>query len=428
MKAVKIVLFVFLSVTVVLTAFTSGYYMAGQTDTASAASALQLPVRTSSSPFSSDAPKQFQTLNEVWKVLRQEFIDGKDLDADKLGKAAIDGMLGALDDRHTHFLDRQTREAENSSLRGSYEGIGAHVQMEDGVLTIVAPLAGSPAEAAGIRAGDKILALDGTSIQGMNISDAVAKVKGPKGSKITLTIQREGSRTPVPVEVTRDEIKTASVLLTMQPDGYAHIRITQFGQRTADEAREALTNARRQNARGLVLDLRNNPGGLLDTTVEITNMFLDGGVAGYQVDKNGRRETLRLSGKGDFTDIPVVVLVNGGSASGSELLAGALQDRGRAKLAGTATYGKGSVNHLKELADGSALYVTIGRWLTPNGRLIEGNGLTPDFTIAITEDDVKAIRDAAAAVPAGSTTPTVALLDADPQMKKARELLRGGGR
>ena len=427
MKVVKIVLFVFLSVTVVLTAFTSGFYVAGQTDTTSAAAAFQLPsARAATSP--NDVPKQFQTLNEVWRVLREEFIDGKDLDADKLGKAAIDGMLSALDDRHTHFLDRQTREAENSALRGSYEGIGAHVQMDEGVLTIVAPLAGSPAEAAGIRAGDKILALDGVNLQGMNLSEAVAKVKGPKGSKITLTIQRQGSSTQQPIEVTRDEIKTASVVLGMQPDGFAHIRISQFGQRTADELRDALSSAKRQNAKGLVLDLRNNPGGLLDATVEITNMFLDGGIAGYQVDKNGKRETLRLSGKGEYTDIPLAVLVNGGSASGSELLAGALQDRNRAKLVGTTTYGKGSVNHLKELTDRSALYVTIGRWLTPNGRLIEGNGLTPDFLIAITEDDIKAMRDVAAAMAPNSTSPSVALLDADPQMKKARELLRGGGR
>lgn len=406
MKLIKLTLVVFLIAGVVSTAFVSGYAAAQPTGVAPVAAAPLFSPRSGSS--TADVPKQFETLNEIWRVLRQEFVDGKDLDADKLGKAAIEGMLSALDDRHTHYLDVQTRIAEDSALRGSYEGIGAHVQMVDGVLTIVAPLAGSPAEAAGIRPGDKIVAIDGESAQGLNLSEAVARVKGPKGSKVTLTILREGHSAPVVVEVVRDEIKTSSVALNLLPEGIAHVRIAQFGQRTADELRDALAQARRQNARGLVLDLRNNPGGLLDATVDVTSLFLDGGIAGYQVDRNGRREALPLPGRGDYTTIPMVVLVNGGSASGSELLAGALQDRGRAKLVGTPTYGKGSVNHLKELADGSALYVTIGRWLTPNGRLIEGNGLTPDYHVPFTEDDLQARRD--------------------PQLEKALEVLRAAGR
>jgi carboxyl-terminal processing protease len=409
MKLLKISLVVVLLASVVGTAFSAGYVAAissgGAPAPASARALFGDRTPGASGAATADAPRQFAVLNDIWRVLRQDFVDPNAVDADKLGKGAIDGMIAALDDRHTHYLDVETRRMEDSQMRGSYEGIGAHVQMDEGVLTIIAPIAGSPAEAAGVRAGDKILAIDGVVSQGMNLNDAVNKVKGPRGTKVTLTIQRAGSAATFPLEITRDEIKTASVALEMQPDGLARIQIAQFGQRTTDEMRDALQNARRQNAKGLLLDLRNNPGGLLDATVDITNMFLDGGLAGYQVDRDGRRTTLPLRGRGDFTDIPMVVLVNGGSASGSELLAGALQDRGRAKLVGATTYGKGSVNHLRELPDGSALYVTIGRWLTPNGRLIEGNGLTPDYPVSLSEDDIRAKRDL--------------------QLEKAQELLRG---
>lgn len=392
MKVVKVSLVVFLLAAVLTTAFSAGYVAAAAGSGSSPASVLGRSLSVTAGA-STDVPKQFQTLNEVYQVLRREFVEPNALDPDKLGKGAIDGMIAALDDRHTHYLDVQTRKQEQQSIAGSYEGIGASVQMEEGILTVVAPIVGSPAEAAGIRPGDKIIAIDGASAQGLNLSDAVDKVKGPRGSKVTLTVMREGQKTAFPVEIVRDEIKTKSVLMEMTPEGYAHVRITQFGQHTTDEMRDVLANTKKQGAKGILLDLRNNPGGLLDATVDITNMFLNGGIAGYQVDRQGNKETLPLRGKGDYTDIPMVVLVNAGSASGSELLAGALQDRQRAKLVGTRTYGKGSVNHLRELADGSALYVTIGRWLTPNGTLIEGNGLTPDYEVNLSEDDIKAQHD-----------------------------------
>ncbi len=396
MKQLKVLLVVLLMGSVVTTAFTTGYALA----TAASGAPITSPVaglltgRGSQAARATDTPKQFAMLGEIWSVLKRDFVEPKALDADKIGKAAIDGVIAALDDRHTTYLDVETRNEENNQIKGSYEGIGAHVQMnEGGVIIIVAPLQGSPAEAAGIRAGDRILAVDGVNTQGMNLNDAVTKVKGPRGSKVTLTIQHDGSTDSVPIVITRDEIKTESVSWKMLPDNIAHVRIAQFAQRTADELRKAMRDAIGQGAKGVVMDLRSNPGGLLDVTVDVTNQFMEGGLAGYQVDRNGKRDSLPLTGKAEFPDIPMVVLVNQGSASGSELFSGALQDRNRAKLVGTRTFGKGSVNHLRELSDGSALYVTIGRWLTPNGRLIEGNGLTPDFPVTITEDDLRSQRD-----------------------------------
>lgn len=332
-------------------------------------------------------------LDEVWSVLQQDFVDPTALDPDKLGKGAIDGLISALGDAHTSYIDAQNLKEEQESIRASYEGIGASVQLSEGSITIVAPLPGSPAEQAGIKPRDKIVAVNGDTTQGMGLQDAVNKIRGPRNTKVTLSVLHEGDTRPVTMEITRGEIRTGSVQTEMLPNNIDHLWITQFTQRTGQEVQDALRQAKGQGAQGLVLDLRNNPGGLLDQTVDVVSQFLDGGIAGYQVDRAGNKQELRLRGKGEGTDIPMVVLVNGGSASGSELLAGALQDRGRAKLVGTKTFGKGSVNHLRELSDGSALYVTIGRWQTPNGRQIEGHGLDPDIEVQLTDEDVQSRHD-----------------------------------
>lgn len=393
LRAFKVTLFSLLAVTVVLAAYGAGYVTGPGSGLAPTAFLTSQDPSRPERLISGRAPEQFRLLEEVWEVLRSDFVEPQGLDPDRLGRGAIEGLIAALGDAHTSYIDPEDYRTERSGISGSYEGIGASVELREGIITIVAPLSGSPADQAGIRARDRIVAVNGESTQGMSLTEAVSKIKGPKGSKVTLAVLHDGDTRPVTLEITRGEIRTTTVSAVTLPGNISHIQIRQFAQRTGNEMQDALRQARNANAAGIVLDLRNNPGGLLDQTVEVTSQFLDGGIAGYQVNRNGDRTELRLRNRGETTSTPMVVLVNGGSASGSELLAGALQDRGRAVVIGTKTFGKGSVNHLRELSDGSALYVTIGRWLTPNGRQIEGQGLAPDVEVRVTEEDIRAQRD-----------------------------------
>lgn len=391
LRAIKVFIFVLLAAAVLTTTFGAGYTVA--VTSSAPTQVLRTDRDGPRTILAREAPKQFGILDEVWNILSQDFVEPKALDADKLGKGAVNGLLNALGDSHTSYIDAENFRAEQTGIRGTYEGIGANVVTVDGAITVVAPLPGSPAETAGIRPGDRILAVNGESTQSMSLNDAVNKIKGPRSTKVTLSILREGETAPRTIEIVRAEIRTSSVILRMLPEGYAHLRITQFNQRTSSELTSALRDLKNQRARGIILDLRSNPGGLLDVTVEAAGQFLDGGIAGYQVDRFGRKDDLKVPGGGQATNIPMVALINGGSASGSELLAGALQDRGRALLIGSKSFGKGSVNHLRELSDGSALYVTIGRWYTPKGRQIEANGLTPDIEVPLTEEDIRNQRD-----------------------------------
>ena len=306
-----------------------------------------------------------------------------------LNKGAINGLLEALDDPYTSYFE--SYDLAWSAFEGSFEGIGAVITMEDGELTVVSPIAGTPAAEAGIRAGDKILEIDGQPTSGMSLAEAVLKIRGPEGTAVTLLILHQGETTPVEIEIVRERIKLQSVYLEMLPDNIAHIRITYFSERTHEELVTALNDTLIE---GIILDLRGNPGGSLQAVVDVAGEFLDGGIVLYEADDEGNiTKEWPASPEGLATDLPLAVLVDVGSASGSEVLAGALQDRERAKLIGTTTYGKGSVCTLQVLSDGSALYITTARWLTPNGYLIEGKGLTPDIEVAMTEEDIESGRD-----------------------------------
>ncbi len=338
-------------------------------------------------------PEEFNALGEVWQSLERYYVNKDALNAEELSEGAIRGLLEALDDPHTSYLDAETYELEWSAYEGSFEGIGAVVTMKDGELTVVSPIAGGPAEEQGVRAGDKILEIDGEPTSMMNLTEAVLKIRGPQGTKVTLLILHQGETTPVDIEIIREEVKLDSIYLEMLPDGIALIQITHFSERTHGELVTALNDAIDNGAEGIILDLRNNPGGYLHVAVDVASEFLDGGTVVYQQDSEGRLDESRATPGGLATDLPLVLLVNEWSASGSEVLAGALQDRGRTILVGNVTYGKGSVNIIRELSDGSALYVTTARWLTPDGNLIEGVGLTPDFEVEITEEDILNDRD-----------------------------------
>jgi len=343
-------------------------------------------------PSAQELPAEFNALGEVWELLSEDYVNKDALDPEELSRGAIEGMLEALGDPYTSYLE--SYDFLLSRWAGSFEGIGAIVSMEDGELTVVSPIAGGPAERQGVRAGDKILEVDGEPTSEMNLMEAVLKVRGDKGTTVTLLILHQGETTPVSIEIVREEIKLDSVYLDMLPDDIAYIRITHFAERTPDELTSALNSALQSDAWGIILDLRGNPGGYLDVVVDVADEFLDGGIILYEADDEGDIiEEWPASSGGLATDLPLIVLVDGSSASGSEVLAGALQDHERATLIGTKTYGKGSVNILHRLSDGSALYVTTERWLTPDRHLIEGVGLIPDIEVEITAEDIASGRD-----------------------------------
>ncbi len=340
----------------------------------------------------SEFPEELHAVEEVWWLLSDNYVNQDALDPEELSRGAIEGMLEALDDPYTSYLE--SYDLVSGNLEGSFEGIGAIVTMEDGELAVVSPIAGGPAERQGVKAGDKILEIDGEPTVGMSLIDAVLKIRGEIDTTVILLIVHQNESTPVTIEIVREEITIDSVYLDMLPDNIAHIQITRFADETSDELIAALSDAIQSGAWGIILDLRGNPGGYLDVTVDVASEFLDGDIVLYEADEAGTiiEEWTARSG-GLAIDLPIVVLVDGGSASGSEVLAGALQDRGRATLIGTETYGKGSVNVVRELSDGSALVITKARWLTPDHHMIEGVGLIPDIEVNITIDDIASGRD-----------------------------------
>jgi len=335
---------------------------------------------------SRNSPQQsLGMVGQVWDIIFRDYVDKDKLDAEALAQGAVRGMLEALDDPYTAYLDATAYELSQRELEGKFEGIGAHVAAQDGQVVIIAPIAGSPAEEAGIRAGDVILEVDGQSIAGMSLVEVVLIVQGPRGTVVTLSVLHEGETEPEVIEIVRAEIEMPSVRFEMMED-IAYINITNFSERTAEELSPVLEEVNRQ-ASGIILDLRSNPGGLLSTVVAVTSFFLKEGVVVDIVDNEGNSFNYPVEPGRIATDLPVVVLVNEYSASGSEVLAGALQDYGRAVIAGKKTYGKGSANQMYGLEDGSALYITYARWLTPKGRLIEGEGLPPDYELDLENVD-----------------------------------------
>ena len=327
-----------------------------------------------------------EAIAEAWDIIQENYVDQSRLDSANLTQGAIEGMLEALDDPYSSYLDPETFTLAQSFLGGTYDGIGAYVTMKDEKITIIAPIAGSPADKAGVKAGDTVLEIDGESTAGMSLAEAIIKIRGPKGTAVRIQLLHEGETTPVEIEVVRDTLELPSLSYEMKGET-AYINITDFTARTPDELDAALESIEDQGATAIILDLRGNPGGLLDEVVEVTSFFLQEGIVVQVRSNQGEIEIHYVNEDRPETNLPMVVLVDENSASGSEVLAGALQDHKRATIAGTTTYGKGSVNSLYPLSDGSGLYITIARWLTPEGRLIEGQGIEPDITLNITGEE-----------------------------------------
>ena len=332
-------------------------------------------------------PPEFQRLSEVWELLNREQIDGENLDPQVISDGAIRGMLTALGDPYAGFLDREQFSLESEDIRGFFGGIGAEVGIRDGVMTILAPMPDTPAEAAGVRPGDVILEVDGESIRGLSLLEVVRLIRGDKGTKVTLLLRHLSSAQPVLIEIERDIINLESVTLLMQVGRIGHLRLSGFTGTTNDDLVKALERFERSQGVGLILDLRNNPGGLVSSVVDVTSQFIKDGLVLYQVDAKGNRRNWGVKSGGKALDIPMVVLVNEFSASASEVFTGAIIDNGRATVVGTTTFGKGSVTNLWPLDDGSGVNFTTARWFTPNGLLIEGEGITPDVLLEPAGDD-----------------------------------------
>ena len=317
-------------------------------------------------------------------------------------------MIRVLNDPYTTFLSPDQYALYTQDSKGKFGGIGATVGLKDDRITITAPLPGTPAERAGIKPGDVILEVDGESTEGWSVRESVFRIRGPEGTPVRLLVLHQDALEPVVIEIVRATIQIRSVEWTMLDDGIAHVKISTFSSNTDEQVTAIIEDAIEMGARAMILDLRNNPGGLLSTTVNIASQFLKDGLVLYSVDGNDHRIEYEVKPDGLAPDIPLAVLVNQGSASGSEVLAGALRDHDRAVLIGENTFGKGSVNLPHNLVDGSGLYCTIGRWYSPDGHLIEGEGLAPDIEVE-QDPDVESTQD---------------FEEHDPQLDRALEYLQ----
>jgi carboxyl-terminal processing protease len=340
-----------------------------------------------------DTYRQLNLFGDIFERVRSHYVEKPD--DSKLVEAAINGMLNGLDP-HSSYLDPKSFRDMQVQTRGEFGGLGIEVTMEDGLVKVVAPIDDTPAAKAGIRANDVITHLDDEAVQGMTLNQAVEKMRGPVNTKIKLRVMRKGAEKPIEVAITRDIIRVRSVRMRIEGPDIGYIRITQFNEQTTDNLKKALTDISNQvpadKLRGYVLDLRNNPGGLLDQAIAVSDAFLD---RGEIVSTRGRDpdETQRFSARaGDLTKgKPVIVLINGGSASASEIVAGALQDHKRATLIGTRSFGKGSVQTIIPLGAGNgALRLTTARYYTPAGRTIQAKGIVPDIeSLQEVPDEVK---------------------------------------
>ncbi len=332
-----------------------------------------------------ERPAQFPIFWEAWDYVVAHFVDRDKVDFTAMTYGAIEGMLASLgDEGHTTFLHPDAVKLHQTSLDGSFEGIGAYVSMEDGNVLIVAPITGSPAEQAGVLAGDIILEVDGESVAGKSLDQVIFLVRGPANSEVVLTVSRPEVQEPLQVPITRARIDVPSVSWSPVPDtGISYIKISQFASGVDRELEAALREiSEAQTNRGIILDLRNNPGGFLHQAIQASSQFLpNGDLILIESDADQNQTVHRSRGLGYARDLPLVVLINTGTASAGEITAGALKENQRAVLIGETTYGTGTVLNQFGLSDGSAILLGVTNWLTPNGNLIKGEGVTPNLEV-----------------------------------------------
>lgn len=360
--------------------------------------------------FSSESSQQknvdLSIFWKSWDLLKERYVDANVLTDDMMVEGAVRGIFSATGDSYTTFLNAEENKQLESDIAGSFEGIGAEIGIRNKILTVIAPLPDSPAEKAGLRSGDKILKINEEETMNMGLEQAVKKMRGEKGTEVTFTVFREGEEETRQIVVVRDVIFVKNVTVEYKDGDIAYIQLTLFGENTARELDVIVQDIQTRGVKGIVLDLRNNPGGLLAESIAVSGKFLERGSAVVSEEYgDGKKDIEKTTGKGELKNIPLVVLVNEGSASASEILAGALRDnRQDVSLVGKKTFGKGSVQELIPLPGGNAAKITVAQWFTPSGKGIDREGITPDREVDLTQEDFDA--------------------DRDPQLDRALEILR----
>src|SRR3989344_5947167 len=352
------------------------------------------------------AEVDFSPFWKAWNLIEEKYVASDGLDRQKMVYGAIGGMVAALDDPYTVFFPPVEKQLFESEIEGKFEGIGAEIGMRKGVLTVISPLTGSPAAGAGLLPGDKIARIDDVITTELTLDEAVRLIRGDKGTVVALTILRSGEDEMRVIKITRDTIHVPILDMEKRDGGVFVIHLYNFSEQSPLEFRKALQEMARSGSNKLILDLRNNPGGFLEASVDIASWFLEAGkVVAREAFGDGTELQHRSHGYNALSNIRKVILVNNGSASASEILAGALRDHLKTQLIGTKTFGKGSVQELVDVTNTTSLKVTIARWLTPSGISLSENGLDPDIVVEITPEDVEKLQD--------------------PQMEKALEIIKG---
>lgn len=333
----------------------------------------------------------FQQFWTVWDRVSQKFVEREKIQPDKMLDGAISGMVAALGDPYTVYLPVKENAQSKEDLQGSFEGIGAQLGLKGKNVIVIAPLEGTPAQRAGVQAGDHIYKVGDVIVDGKPLPEVVTLIRGPKGTKVKLTIAREGEKKEIVKEIMRETIVVKSVTISFKND-IAVVKLSRFGDRTDDEWMKAVSEISAKNdiVKGVVLDMRNNPGGYLNGSVFVASEFLGNGkkVVTQESSLEGKKEYF-VNRAGKLLNIPLVVIINKGSASASEIVAGALRDNGRARLVGEKTFGKGSVQEAEDLADGAGLHITVAKWITPSGFWINGTGIKPDMEVKNNPDKPK---------------------------------------
>lgn len=360
--------------------------------------------------------REFDKLYTAYDQLQNEYYE--EVDSNELINGAINGMIEALDDPYSDYMNEEEASQFLEGISSSFQGIGAEIQERNGFINIVAPIKNSPAEKAGLKPGDKITEVDGESIQGFSASEAVMLIRGEKGTEVTLTVQRGELADPIKITIVRDEIPIETVYAEMIGDNVAHIQVTSFSKDTYKELLKAISDMEEQGMEAMVMDVRQNPGGLLTTALEISDLFIEDGKEMFEVQAKGVEPEIYMSSSVDKVKVPVTLLIDGGSASASEILAGAMSESADVQLVGEKTFGKGTVQTANDLTDGSNLKFTTAKWLTPDGNWIHEKGIKPDVEVPYPDYASLSVLDPSVELKEGSISE---------QVKTAEQILEALG-